>query len=101
MKILNFFTEPPKVYFQDVRESYFNTYRQYIDDFFRASDKEICNYVDTHPQSLYRTPYYKDNDPNKPDLETRKFYFSSKGDFTHCKKIINNLGRNMIQVRIK
>ena len=69
-----------------------------MDDFFKSPDKSIAHYEDTRPRSLYRKPYYKEDDPRKPDAETRKYFFTNKTEYKHCKALTTALNRNLIMV---
>ena len=70
----------------DVREPYFNAYRQFMDGFFKAENGKICEYDEIQPRSLYRKPFYREDQKDLVDMEARKFLFYDNQDWASVKR---------------
>ena len=58
----NLITEPFNIHYYDVCESYFNAYPANIHSFFRDRDGTICEYMEVCLHSVYRQPYYSEDE---------------------------------------
>ena len=86
------------MHFLDVKESYFNSYREHLEDVFRAPGGRIVQYEEMRPEQLYKKPYYRETDREFIDEEARKFLFSSNDDLKNVKRTLQGLKRTMVQV---
>ena len=91
-------SEPANLHWFDVKENYFNEYRDNMDGFFKAPGGKIKKYDEMKRKNIYKLPYYRESNHSYIDEEARKFLFSSNEDFANCKKICQKLKRSMIQV---
>ena len=78
-------TEPANLHWLDVKESYFNSYRQNLEDVFKAPGGRIVQYDEMKPEQLYKKPYYRESDREYIDEEARKFLFASNEDLKSVK----------------
>ena len=81
-----------------MKESYFNSYREHLEDVFRAPGGRIVQYEEMRPEQLYKKPYYRETDREFIDEEARKFLFSSNDDLKNVKRTLQGLKRTMVQV---
>ena len=82
----------------DVKESYFNSYRQHLEDVFKAPGRRIILYEEMKPEQLYKKPYYQESDSEYIDEEARKFLFGSNEDLKSVKQALQGIKRSMVQV---
>ena len=85
------------MHFLDVKESYFNLYRNHLEDVFKAPGGRIVQYEEMRPEQLYKKPYYRESDREFIDEEARKFLFSSNKDLKNVKRTLQGLKRTMVQ----
>ena len=86
------------MHFLDVKESYFNSYRNHLEDVYKAPGSRIVQYEEMRPEQLYKKPYYRESDREFIDEEARKFLFSSNEDLKNVKRTLQGLKRSMVQV---
>ena len=86
------------LHFLDVKESYFHSYRNHLEDVFKAPGGRIVQYEEMRPEQLYKKPYYQESDQEFFDEEARKFLFSSNEDLKNVKRSLQGLKRTMVQV---
>ena len=91
-------TEPANLHWLDVKESYFNSYRQNLEDVFKAPGGRIVQYDEMKPEQLYKKPYYRESDREYIDEEARKFLFASNEDLKSVKRTLQGMKRSMVQV---
>ena len=91
-------TEPVNLHWLDVKESYFNSYRQNLEDVFKAPGGCIVQYDEMKPEQLYKKPYYRESDREYIDEEARKFLFASNEDLKSVKRTLQGMKRSMVQV---
>ena len=91
-------TEPANLHWLDVKESYFNSYRQNLEDVFKAPGSRIVQYEEMKPEQLYKKPYYRESDREYIDEEARKFLFASNEDLKSVKRTLQGIKRSMVQV---
>ena len=84
----------------DVRDIYFDTYRDNMEAFFKAPGGKIFRHKETKVRKGYEKPYYSAEDKEHVDEESRKFMFKSNDDKRHCKRIIQGLSRSLVQVSL-
>ena len=96
--MISIFTEPANLHWLDVKESYFSSYRNHLEDVFRAPGGRIVQYEEMKPEHLYKKPYYRELDREYIDEEARKFLFSSNEDLKSVKRSLQGLKRTMVQV---
>ena len=82
------------MHFLDVKESYFNSYRNHLEDVFKAPGGRIVQYEEMRPEQLYKKPYYRELDREFIDEEARKFLFSSNEDLKNVKRTLQGLKKN-------
>ena len=87
------------MHFLDVKESYFNSYRNHLEDVFKAPGGRIVQYEEMRPEQLHKKPYYRESDREFIDEEARKFLFSSNEDLKNVKRTLQGIKRTMFQVR--
>ena len=96
-----YFLAPPNIHFLDVRESYFDGYREKLDSFFKsAGGEDPKNYQDTRTKSVYRERFYSEEQMDKVDAEARKFLFYSNADFANVKRQLQAMKRVLVKVSI-
>ena len=81
-----------------MKESYFNSYRNHLEDVFKVPDGHIVQYEEMRPEELYKKPYYRESDREFIDEEARKFLFSSNEDLKNVKRTLQGIKRTMVQV---
>ena len=54
LNIFQLITEPANLHWLDVKESYFNSYRQNLEDVFKAPGGRIIQYEEMKPEQLYK-----------------------------------------------
>ena len=86
------------MHFLDVKESYFNSYRNHLEDVFKAPGSCIVQYQEMRPEQLYKKPYYRESDREFIDEEARKFLFSSNEDLKNVKRTLQGIKRTMVQL---
>ena len=60
----------------------------------------MFKYKETKSQSLYKKPYYMDDDQQYMDEESRKFMFKTNDDMRHCKRILQGMNHSLVQVSV-
>ena len=88
------FTEPPNIYWLDVRESYFNGYRESMDPFYKDPFGCICQYTEMKKRIIYKEPFYKEHDKDKIDAEGRNCFLMSNDDYKIVKKAASKFKQN-------
>ena len=58
-----------------------------MDGFFKAENGEICEYDEIRPRSLYRKPFYREDQKDLVDMEARKFLFYDNQDWASVKVV--------------
>ena len=91
-------TEPVNLHWLDVKESYFNSYRENLEDVFKAPGGHIIQYEEMKPEQSYKKLYYRENDRGYIDEEARKFLFASNDDLKNVKRTLQGMKRTMVQV---
>ena len=91
-------TEPANLHWLDVKESYFNSYHEILEDVFKALGGRIIQYEDMKLEQLYKKPYYRESDREYIDEEARKFLFASNDDLKNVKRTLQGIKRTMVQV---
>ena len=81
-----------------MKESYFDSYQNHLEDVFRDPGGHIVQYEGIKPEQLYKKPYYRESDREYIDEEARKFLFSSNKDLKHVKRTLQGMKRTMVQV---
>lgn len=71
-----------------------------MDGFFKAEGGTICEYDEMKPRSLYRSPFYKENEKDLVDVEARRYLFWSNDDYKNVKRILQGLQRTLVPVSI-
>ena len=94
-------TEPVNLHWLDVKESYFNSYRENLEDVFKAPGGCIIQYEEMKPEQLYKKPYYRESDRKYTDEEARKFLFASNDDLKNVKRTPQGMKRTMVQVHFE
>ena len=56
-----FIAEPPNIYWYDVREPYFNAYRDCMDPVYKDPLGRICEYTEMKKKTIYKQPFYREN----------------------------------------
>ena len=69
-----------------------------MDGIFKAENGEICEYDKIRPKSLYRKPFYREDQKDMVDMEARKFLFSDNQDWASVKRTMQSLKRTPVQV---
>ena len=82
----------------DVRDIYFDTYRENMEGFFKAPGDKIFRHRETKARKGYEKPYYSEEDKLHVDEESRKFMFKTDDDKRHCKRIVQGLSHSLVQV---
>ena len=95
-----YFTEPHKLYFYDVRESFFDAYRDVMNPFFKDPNGKIMTYTEVKKRAVYHRPFYTREDTERIGDEARKFVMYSETDWTKADKLVRNMGRVSVQVNI-
>ena len=91
-------TEPANLHWLDVKESYFNSYREKLEDVFKAPGGRIIQYEEMKQEQLYKKPYYRESNREYIDEEARKFLFVSNDDLKNVKRTLQGMKRTMVQV---
>ena len=91
-------TEPANLHWLDVKESYFNSYRENLEDVFKAPGVRIIQYEEMKLEQLYKKPYYRESDREYINKEARKFLFVSNDDLKNVKRTLQGIKRTMVQV---
>ena len=84
----------------DVRDNYFDAYRDNMEGFFKAPGGKIFKHRETRARKGYQQPYYSADDKKYVDEESRKFMFRSDDDKRHCKRIVQGLSHSLVQVSL-
>ena len=69
-----------------------------MDWFFKAEGGAICEYDEIRPRSLYRKPFYREDQKDIVDIEARKFLFYNNQDWASVKCTMQGLKRSPVQV---
>ena len=75
LNIFQLITEPVNLHWLDVKESYFNSYRENLEDVFKASGGHIIQYEEMKPQQLYKKPYYRERAIESTSTKKRGSFF--------------------------
>ena len=67
-----------------------------MDGFFKAENGEICEYDEIRPRSLYRKPFYREDQKDLMDMEARKFLFYDNQDWASVKHTMQGLKRSPV-----
>ena len=67
-------TVPANLHWLDVKESYFNSYHENLEDVFKAPGGRIIQYEEMKPEQLYKKPYYRESNREYINKEARKFF---------------------------
>ena len=94
------FTEPWKLYFYDVRESFFDAYRTVMNPFYKDLNGKLCTYTTMKKHAVYHEPFYSQHDKKSIGEEARKFLMPSDKMWQKASKILNNIGRSPVQVKL-
>lgn len=85
------------MYWVDVRESYFNGYRQCIDPFYKDPFDNICDYSQMKKRAVYHEPFYTGETKIEPDA--RVLLMQSNDDYRVIKQQLQKLNRVGVRVR--
>ena len=88
------------MYFLDVKETYFQGYRDALDPVYKDPRGKICKYSEMNKKFVYGTPFYNGDEDRKLNIETKKYLFRSNSDWTHVKRIVTDLNRLPVAVSI-
>ena len=69
-----------------------------MDGIFKAEGGEICEYDEIRPRSLYRKPFYREDQKYLVDVEARKFLFYDNQDWASVKRTMQGWKRTPVQV---
>ena len=84
----------------DVKDIYFDAYRENLKGFFKVPGGRIFKYKETKTRKLYEKLYYSAEDKNYVDEESRKFLFKTNDDMRHCKRILQGMSLSLVQVSV-
>ena len=62
LNIFQLITEPANLHWLDIKKSYFNSYRENLEDVFKAPGGRIIQYEEMETEQLYKKPYYRESD---------------------------------------
>ena len=93
-------TEPPRLYFYDVHEKFFDAYRAVMNPFFKDAEGKISKYTEMKKNALYVEPIYTPEDRNLICDEARKFVMSSDNEWSKVQNNLQRMGRTPVQVQI-
>ena len=88
------------MYFYDVSEPYFDTYREVMNPFYKDPNGKICTYTEMKQRSIYHKPFYMNEDKRHVGEEGRKYMMLSDKLWTKSCKILTSLDRVAVQVII-
>ena len=88
------------MYFYDVREPYFDAYREVMNPFYKDPNGKICTYTEMKQRSVYHEPFYTNEDKRHVGEEGRKYMMPSDKLWTKSCKILTSLDRVAVQVII-
>ena len=91
-------TEPANLYFQDVREDYFDGFHEHLHPFYKAKDGAILDYDECTPEVLYKEPLYSATQQRRIAPEAQKLLMYSNRDYEKVKAKIQKLNRVQIPV---
>ena len=94
------FTEPVEMYFNDVRESYFDTYRGVMNPYYKDPNGKLYEYSMMKKRAVYHHPFYNSNDEKVVSEEARKCIMPSDKMWSKARKLVDNMGRTPVQVKI-
>ena len=97
----NLITELHKIHFFDVCENYFNAYLDRMDDFFKGKDKTISTFEESRPESVYKEPYYTEEQNKLISEQARRAFLHSNNDLAKVRKILQTFKRRIQAVRNK
>ena len=83
-----------------MRESYFNAYRSKLEGFFKGRDGTITAYEENRPDSVYREPFYSEDQCDKITEQAHRFFFTSNNDLKKVRGILQQFNRRLEPVRI-
>ena len=86
------------MYYVDVKETYFQGYRDALDPVYKDPRGKICKYNEMNQKFVYGKPYYTADQEKKLTLETKKFLFKTNMEWTHVKRIVTDLERLPVSV---
>ena len=86
------------MYYLDVKETYFQGYRDCLDTVLKDPKGCICNYTEMKKECVYCKPFYDEKDNDRLDLDAKKFIFSSQRDWEIVKKQLQAIGRTGVRV---
>ena len=87
-----------KLYFYDIRESFFDAYRTVMNPFYKDPNGKLCTYTSMKKCAVYHQPFYTEEDRSSIGDEARKFIMPSDKLWQKMNKIIKNMGRTPVQV---
>ena len=86
------------MYFLDMKESYFQGYRDALDPVFKDPKGRICNYTEMKKKFVYAEPFYDDSAHQRLDVDAKKFLFSSQADWNNVKRQLQSIDRVGVRV---
>ncbi|MCG8624590.1 MAG: hypothetical protein MJE68_21670, partial [Proteobacteria bacterium] len=88
------FIVPANLYYQDIREDYFDGFRKHLHPFFKAKDGNILEYDECSPQFLYQKPLYTAKMEKTLSIEAKRLLMYSNKDYEKVKQKLQKLGRS-------
>ena len=81
------------MFYLDVKETYFDGYRDALDPVYKDPRGKIFKYNETNVKFVYGEPFYTADQEKKLGLEAKKFFFKSNTEWSQVKNIVTGLNR--------
>ena len=72
-----------------------------MDDFFKGKDKTISTFEERGPESVYKEPYYTEEQNKLISEQARRAFLYSNNDLAKVRKILQTFKRRIQPVRNK
>ena len=59
-----------------------------MDDFFKGRDKTISTYEESHPESVYKEPFYTEEQNELISEQARRAFLHSSNDLAKVRKLL-------------
>ena len=85
----------------DVKESYFNAYREQMDPFYKDPNGLILDYDEVEQcRILYKEPYYLEEIRDLIEPEGHKYFIATPDDWSCIKRQLRSLKRVGVMVSV-
>ena len=72
-----------------------------MDDFFKGRDKTISTYEESRPESVYKEPYYTEEQNELISEQARRAFLHCNNDLAKVRKLLQPFRRRIQPVRNK